>query len=106
MTSSKATPIGRTPSGISGRLEAEPVDHIFSAVVLCSLGPGDHFPLGAPREVGMANALDGVSLPVDQALEVMWLSSNGESKPGVEEECGVSPLQCADHFMFGRGCVK
>ena len=82
------------------------MDLAFSAMVFCSLGPGDHFPLDTPREVGRANALDGVSLPVDQALEVMWLSSNGESKPGVKEEQGVSPLQCVDQFTFGQGCVK
>jgi len=51
----------------------------------------------------MANALGGVSLPADQALEVMWLSSNGESKPSVKEECSISPLLCADHFTFGQG---
>jgi len=41
---------------------------------------------GTPGEVGRANALGGVSLPADWALEAVWLSSNGESTPGVEEE--------------------
>jgi len=72
-------------------------------MVFCSVRPGDHFPAGTPREVDVANALGGVSLPADRALEVMWLSSNGESELGVKEECGVSPLLCAAQFTRGWG---
>ena len=74
LSSSNAPPFGRTPSGISGGMEAEPGDLVFSAAVFLSWGPGDHFPPGTPGEVGRAIALGGVLLPVDRALEVMWSS--------------------------------
>ena len=67
-----------------------------------SWGPGDHFPTGTLGEVDMANALGGVSLPADRALEVEAVQQRGVVS-GVEEGRRVSPLLCAGHFTSSWG---